>query len=215
MRRPVTVLASLLLFGATGAPAQDKEEKYFTERGIYVTVMMTGSELDGPKPTASTDVSGFRGLGLAGAVGYRWLPLRAELEYHANTAYGDWYGGSDDDRVQLRTLMLNVLAEVQATSWLGFFVGAGIGQARVKADFVSCLDYSGCPSFAPSHTSGSAGARQLQIGAAVGPPNGQQFVLGFRWLRSGSLGLTDTQGRPFGVDKADFVLAIFGWRGNF
>jgi opacity protein-like surface antigen len=216
MRRPVTVLASLLLFGATGAPAQDKEEKYFTERGIYVTVMMTGSELDGPKPTAGTDVSGFSGLGLAGAVGYRWLPLRAEIEYHANTAYGGWAGaGSDDDRVQLRTLMLNVLAEVQATSWLGVFAGAGFGQAHVKADFVTCLEFPGCPSFAVSHTSGSASARQLQLGVAVGPPNSHQFILGFRWLKSGSLGLTDTQGRPFGVDKADFVLAIFGWRGNF
>ncbi len=217
MRRLATVvLASLVLFGVTATNAQDKQEKYFTERGLYVTVMMTGSELDGPKPAAGTDLSGFRGLGLAGAVGYRWLPLRAEIEYHANTAYGGVSGaGSDDDRVQLRTLMLNAYADAQLSRWFGLFAGAGFGLARVKADFVTCLEFPGCPSFATSHTSGSATAGQLQLGLTVGPPNSHQFIMGFRWLKSGSLGLTDTRGQPFGVDKADFVFAFFGWRGNF
>jgi opacity protein-like surface antigen len=217
MRRSATItltIAMLALLWAGVARGQDKEEKLFTERGIYVTVMMTGSEVDGPKPTAGTDVGGFRGLGLAGAVGYRWLPLRAEIEYHANTAYGE-LGGSTDDRIQIRTVMLNAYAEAQPSRWFGLFAGAGLGRAHVKADFVTCLQFPGCPSFATSHTSGSATAWQLQLGATVGPPNGHQFILGFRWLKSGSLGLTDTQGRPFGVDKADFLFAFAGWRGNF
>jgi opacity protein-like surface antigen len=218
MRWAVAIaFGSLLLCGAAYAREQenpDKQYKFFIERGPYVALMLNGSELDGPKPTADTDVSFFRGLGFSGAVGYRWLPLRAEIEYLANTAYGEG-GYGDDDRVELRTLMLNVLAEAQVASWFGLFAGAGFGQAKVKADFVTCLQYPGCPSFAPSHTSGSASARQLQLGITVGPPNSHQFVLGVRWLKSGSLGLADTQGRPFGVDKADYFLAIFGWRGNF
>lgn len=214
MRLAAIVLVSLLLIGATVARAEDKQEKYFTERGIYVTVMMTGSEVDGPKPTAGTDLSGFRGLGLAGAIGYRWLPIRAEIEYHANSAYGE-LGYGTDDRIQIRTVMLNAYAEAQPSRWFGLFAGVGFGRAQVKGDFVTCLEFPGCPSFAPSHTSGSASARQLQLGIAVGPPDRHQFILGMRWLKSGSLGLTDTLARPFAVDKADFVFAFAGWRGNF
>lgn len=215
MHRSATItLVMLALLGTEVARAQDA---YFTQRGPYVSVMLSGSEIDGPKPTAATDVGGFTGLGVVAAVGYRWLPLRAEIEYHANTAYGAsaWFSGSDDDRVRLRSLMLNGIVDAQLSQWFGLFFGAGFGRANVRADFVSCLEYPVCPSFAESHTSGSANAWQLQLGFTVGPPNRHQFIAGFRRLRSGSLGLTDVQGRPFAGDRADFIFSYAGWRGNF
>lgn len=210
-------LATLMLFVATDARAQTP---HFTERGPYVSLMLTGAEPDGPKPTASTDLRGFRGLGLAGAVGYRWLPLRAELEYHANTASdigGFFVGGGGDDRIALRTLMLNAMIEAQPSKWFGLFFGAGFGRADVKADFVTCLQPEGCPSPTShlAHSSGSANARQIQLGVTLGPPDKHQLLIGFRWFRSGSLGLTNTQGQPFADDRADAKMSFVGWRGNF
>lgn len=218
MRWAVTVtLATLMLFGATGARAQAEP---FTERGPYVALMLTAAEPDGPKPTATTDLGAFTGIGLAGAAGYRWLPLRAELEYHAITIGnigGFFAGGGADDRIALRTLMLNAIIEVQPSKWFGLFFGVGFGRAKVNADFVSCLQPEGCPASIESHSSGSANARQIQVGLTLPwlAPKGSQFVTGFRWFTSGSLGLTDTQGRPFAHDRADAKMSFGGWRFDF
>ncbi|HZN85802.1 MAG TPA: outer membrane beta-barrel protein [Burkholderiales bacterium] len=203
------VAVPLALAGAPAAQASD--------RGPYVAVMMTGSEPSGPKPTASTDLDGFSGVGLSAAVGYRWLPLRVELEYQGNTAYwiGSLFSGSGDDRIQMKTLMLNAIVEAQLNGWLGVFFGAGFGQADVRADFVTCLQLQGCLAPAESHASGSASARQTQLGVTVGPFHQHQVVIGFRWLKSGRLGLADTAGRPFEEDRAKAKMSFVGWRGSF
>ena len=206
----IAALATLALFGASETRAQVGP---YADRGLYASVFLTGSEWDGPKLTADTDLGLFSGLGLAGAVGYRWLPLRLELEYQSNTAY-KILGGADE-RFALRSLMLNGVVEGQLFRWFGLFVGAGFGRAKVEIDLETCLQPAGCPVFAPAHTSGSANARQVQLGVTVGPFWGQQTVIGFRRLRSGALGLTDTQGRAFGVDRADVTMSFAGWRGNF
>ena len=199
----------LALAGAQAARASD--------RGPYVSVLLTGSEPSGPKPTASTDLDGFTGIGHAAAVGYRWLPLRLELEYQTNTAYwiGSLFSGSGDDRIRMRTLMLNGIVEAQLNPWLGVYFGAGIGQAKVSVDLVTCLQLQGCPAPAESHTSGSASARQTQLGVTVGPFRQHQVVIGFRWLKSGRLGMSDTAGRPFEEDRAKAKMSFVGWRGNF
>jgi opacity protein-like surface antigen len=210
-RAATAVLFALALFGAAGARAQ---VGMYAERGIYASVMLTGSEWDGPKPTADTDLGLFTGLGLAAAVGYRWLPLRLELEYQSNTAY-KFYGGSADERFAVRSLMVNGIIEQQVNQWLGLFLGAGFGRADIDVDLQTCLQPGGCPTFAPAHTSGSASARQTQFGVTVGPFGGQQVVIGFRRLKSSALGLTDTAGQPFAVDRADLKMSFVGWRGNF
>jgi len=205
------MFVALALFGAATARAQFGT---YAERGIYVSTLLTGSEWDGPKPTADTDLGLFSGLGLAAAVGYRWLPLRLELEYQSNTAY-KFYGASADERFSVRSWMLNGIVEQQVNRWLGLFLGAGVGRADVEFELQTCLQPGGCPTFAPAHTKGSASARQIQFGVTVGPFWGHQVVIGFRRLRSGALGLTDTAGQPFAVDRANVTLSFAGWRGNF
>jgi opacity protein-like surface antigen len=214
--RHVLVAALAIPMALAGAEAGAQYWR-LDERGPYASALLTGSEPSGPKPTTSTDLDGFTGLGLAGAVGYRWLPLRVELEYQTNTAYwiGSTFSGSGDDRIKMKTLMLNAIVEAQLNKWLGVYAGAGIGHADVSVDLVTCLQVQGCPTFAASHASGSAGARQTQLGMTVGPFYGQQVVIGFRWLKSDRLGLADTAGQPFGEDRAKAKMSFVGWRGNF
>jgi opacity protein-like surface antigen len=178
------VLATLALLGALEARAQDGP---FTERGPYVSALFLGTDFRGPKPASDTDLSLFEGIGLAGAVGYRWLPLRLELEYQANVAY-NYTAATQDDRFALRSLLLNGIFEVQPFRWFGLYAGAGFGQAKVGVDLDTCLSPGGCPAFSTAHTSGSGRARQAQYGVSIGPFAGHQAVLGFRRLRSGALG---------------------------
>jgi opacity protein-like surface antigen len=181
-------------------------------------VFLTGAEPEGPKPTAETDLGLFRGYGVAAAVGYRWLPLRLELEYQSNTAYtidASFFGGGGDDRIAVTALMLNGVLEWQALEWLGLFAGAGLGRARAEFDLSTCYQLSGCPASYGAHTSGSGSARQVGFGVTLGPFRGHQAVIGFRRLKTGSLGLTDNLGQPFAVDRADLKMSFFGWRGNF
>lgn len=211
----LTLLSAFVLLPAVDARAQ---REGLTDRGIYASALLTGAEPEGPKPTADTDLDLFTGYGLAGAVGYRWLPLRLELEYQSNTAYkldAFLFGGGGDDRIAVRSLMLNGFIEGQVNQWFGVFAGAGFGRAKVKVDLVTCLQLAGCPTFAESHTSGSASARQIQLGVTVGPFSGHQVVIGFRRLKTGALGLTDTAAQPFAVDRADLKMSFVGWRGNF
>jgi len=207
----IAALATLALVGVSETQAQIGP---YADHGVYGSVLFTGmEEWDGPKPTAGTDLGLFSGLGLAGAAGYRWLPLRLELEYQSNVSY-KLFGGREE-RLRIRSLLLNGIVEGQLFRWFGVFVGAGLGRAKVEVDLETCLDLGGCPPFSASHTSGSASARQVQLGVTIGPFWGQQAVIGFRRLKSGALGLTDIQGRPFGVDRADVSMSFAGWRGNF
>lgn len=210
----IALLSGLVFFSAAHARAQGQ---MFAERGPYVSALLTGAEPEGPRPTADTDLGLFTGYGLAGAVGYRWLPLRLELEYQFNTAYtlSAFFGGGGEDRIAVRSLMLNGILEGQVNRWFGVFAGAGFGRAKVEVDLVTCLQLAGCPTFAESHTSGSASARQIQFGVTVGPFAGHQAAIGFRRFKSGALGLTDTAGQPFAVDRADLKMSFVGWRGNF
>jgi hypothetical protein len=94
-----TVAIILMLGGITGASAQSE---HFKERGPYISLLLTGSEPDGPKITQSTDLGSFiPGLGLASAIGYRLLPLRVELENHTNTSA--WLGGADN-KIEIKAL---------------------------------------------------------------------------------------------------------------
>lgn len=210
----LTLLSAFVLLPAVDARAQ---REGLTDRGIYASALLTGAEPEGPKPTADTDLGLFTGYGLAGAVGYRRLPLRLELEYQFNTAYtlSAFFGGGGEDRIAVRSLMLNGILEGQVNRWFGVFAGAGIGSAKVAVDLVTCYQFPSCPTFAESHTSGSASARQIQFGVTVGPFSGHQVVIGFRRLKTGALGLTDTAGQPFAVDRADLKMSFVGWRGNF
>jgi len=209
-------MAALATLALVGVPETHAQVGPYADRGVYGSVLFTaieGNKWDGPKPTADTDLDLFSGLGLAGAAGYRWLPLRLELEYQSAAAY-KLLGGSDE-RFRIRSLLLNGIVEGQLFRWFGVFAGAGFGRAKVEVDLETCLQPGGCPAFAPSHTSGHANARQVQLGVTIGPFWGQQAVIGFRRLKSGALGLTDTQGRPFDIDRADVSMPFAGWRGNF
>jgi opacity protein-like surface antigen len=202
----VTILA---LSWAMSASAQGE---YFKDRGLYMSLLVTGSEPSGPKPTSSTDLSGFTGLGLAGSIGYRWLPLRVELEYQGNTS--GWIGGTED-YIAVRALTLNAIVEFQLLDWLGIYFGAGLGRANVTANFSTCLQPSGCLTPIVADTSGSASAQQLQLGVLFGSPKEWQILIGFRRFTTGSLGLTYNQGQPFAVDNADANMSFVGLRANF
>lgn len=208
------VLAGMLL----PAAAVRAQPEALEVRGPYVSVLLTGAEPEGPKPTADTDLGLFTGYGLAGAVGYRWLPLRLELEYQSNTAYtldAFFFGSGGGDRIAVRSLMLNGIVEGQVNRWFGVFAGAGFGGAKAEVDIDRCLQPAGCAASYGAHTSGSASARQVMLGVTVGPFGRHQAVIGFRRLKSGSLGLVDNLGQPFAVDRADLKMSFMGWRGNF
>jgi opacity protein-like surface antigen len=202
----VTVLALSWVMSASA------QGEYFKDRGLYMSLLLTGSEPSGPKPTSSTDLGGFTGLGLAGSIGYRWLPLRVELEYQGNTS--GWIGGTED-YIAVRALTLNAIVEFQLLDWLGVYFGAGLGRANVTANFSTCLQPSGCPTPIVADTSGSASAQQLQLGVTLGSPKEWQWLLGFRRFTTGSLGLTYNQGQPFAVDNADANMSFVGLRVNF
>jgi opacity protein-like surface antigen len=199
-------------------PPADVRAQPMAERGPYVSVFVTAAEPDGPKPTTETSLELFSGYGLAGAVGYRWLPLRLELEYQWNTAYpidSFLFGSEDADRIAVRSLMVNGYVEGQLNEWLGVFAGAGFGSAKVSVDISTCYQHAGCAASYGAHASGSASARQVTLGVTVGPFRGHQGVIGFRRLKTGALGLTDNLGQPFAADRAELKMSFFGWRGNF
>jgi len=208
-RMTIGAVAILALSWAMSASA---EGEYFKDRGLYMSLLLTGSEPDGPKPTSDTDLSGFSGLGLAGSIGYRWLPLRVELEYGSNTTA--WIGGTEDE-IAVQALTLNAIMEFQLLDWLGIYFGAGLGRANVTANFSTCLQPSGCLTPIVANTSGSASAQQLQLGVTFGSPKEWQMLLGFRRFTTGSLGLTYNQGQPFAVDNADANMSFVGVRANF
>jgi opacity protein-like surface antigen len=213
-RATMGVVIFLVLSWAMSATAQDEfvTNRYFKDRGLYISLLMTGSEPDGPKPTSSTDLSGFTGLGLSGSVGYRWRLLRVELEYQSSAT--GWVGGTEDE-ISVRATMLNAIVELPVFSGFGIYFGAGIGRANVSADFSTCLQPSGCATNIEAHASGSASAQQLQVGVTMGSADSSQLLLGFRRFTTGSLGLTYNQGQHFAADSADMNMAFFGFRQNF
>lgn len=211
LMRHVTI-GAITILALSWAMSASAEGEYFKDRGPYISLLLTGSQPDGPKPTSDTDLSGFTGLGLAGSVGYRWLPLRVELEYQGNTS--GWIGGTED-HIAVRALTLNAIVELQLFNELGIYFGVGLGRANVTAKFSTCLQPSGCLTLIEANTSGSASAQQLQLGVTVGSPNGGQMLLGFRRFTTGSLGLTYNRGQPFAVDNADANMSFIGLRYNF
>jgi len=190
------LLAMLTSFGTADVSAQSE---LFMDSKPYVSLLLTGSTtVDGPKPT-SVDIDPTLGLGLAPAIGYRWLPLRVELEYHILSSAIL----PITDLVTITALTANAILEWQVTQPVGVYVGAGYGQAKVRDD-------SGTHA-----TSGFGNAGQLQIGVTFGSPNRFQLLLGYRRFATGSLGLADAQGRPFEVDKVRMSTAQIGIRSNF
>lgn len=189
-------MALLAAFWITGASAQSGPLK---ESNPYLSLLLTGTNsIDGPEAASGQTFPPSGGLGLAPAIGYRWLPLRAELEYH-------FFSSNDflvSELLTIRALTANVILEWQVTKPLGVYIGAGYGRARVSD--------SGA-----HEASGDGNAQQVQLGITLGSPNAWQLLLGYRWFATGHLGLTDAQGRPFENDKLKMSMAQIGMRLNF
>jgi len=178
---------------------------------VYLDIAMTGSEIDGPKPTPTTDLDLFGGLGLAFAVGYQRGLWRADLEWHIHGASAF----AHSDTIGVRALMVNGYLDVPLGKYFAFTVGAGFGRADVDVEYDTCLDTLGCP--APTFTDARESVRAWQYSLALSwlYSETSRMTVGFRQLSTSDLGLVDSLGTPFSDDQLDMPLAILGWQHRF
>lgn len=174
---------------------------------VYLDIAMTGSELDGPKPTSTTDLDLFRGLGLAFAVGYQRGMWRADMEWHLHEASAFYHS----DTIDVRTLMANGYLDVPLGEHFAFSAGAGVGRASVDVRYTACLDSRGCPVPAFTDARQSALAYQYALELSWLYSETSRMTVGFRQLFTSDLGLNDLPGTPFSDDQLDMPLAILGW----
>ncbi len=178
---------------------------------VYLDITMTGSEVNGPKPTPTTELELFSGLGLAFAVGYQRGMWRGDLEWHLHSATAFFHS----DTIGVRTLMANGHLDVPLGKHFAFTVGAGVGRASVDVEFVTCLDILGCPTPPFTDTRESALAWQYSLAFAWVYSETSRMTVGFRQLSTSDLGLVDSAGVPFSDDQLDMPLAILGWQHRF
>ena len=213
-RASLLCLVSLLTFSVTAAgkgDTFDQADPLGDDRGAHFAVTLTGSELDAPKQTVTTDLELFTGLGLSLAGGYRFGRFRIEGEWHIHHSERGFTG----DTVGLRASMVNGYADFRLSEKFAGFLGAGLGNASVDVEFDTCLDVLGCPALSFIDTSTSATASQYMIGFGYSPSPSNQYVVGFRMFRTADLGLRDTLGTPFSDDHVKMPMAIIGFTKRF
>ena len=103
---------------------------------------------------------------------------------------------------------------------INFFVGAGIGNAKVDVEIDTCLDLLGCSNLSFTDTSGSATAYQYMVGLGFAPEGAvpapsMQYFVGFRMFQSADLGITDSLGVPYSDDQVKMPMAFFGFTKRF
>ncbi len=186
------------------------------DRGAHFTLAITGSELDAPRQTPTTDLELFIGLGLDLAGGYRFGRFRIEGEWHLHHSERSFTG----DSVDLRALMVNGYADFRLSKSLNFFLGAGVGNAKVDVEIDTCLDLLGCPALSLTDASANVSAYQYMIGLGFSPEGALpapsiQYFIGFRMFQTADLGITDSLGVPFSDDRVKMPMAIFGFTKRF
>ena len=181
------------------------------DRGAHFTLAITGSELDAPRQTPTTDLELFTGLGLGLAGGYRFGRFRIEGEWHVHHSERGFTG----DSVGLRALMVNGYADFKLSKRFAFFLGAGVGNANVDVEFDTCLDLLGCPALSFTDTNASASAFQYMIGLGYSPSPSVQYFTGFRMFRTADLGLRDSLGASFSDDRVKMPMAVIGFTKRF
>jgi len=176
------------------------------DRGAHFTVALTGSELDAPRQTPTTDLELFTGLGLGLAGGYRFGRFRVEGELHVHRSERPFTG----DSVGLRTLMVNGYVDFRLSKQFDVFLGAGVGNANVDIEFDTCLDLLGCPAFTIIDTSTSVSAFQYTIGLGYSPSSNVQYFSSYRQFQTADLGLRDSLSAPFSDDQVKMPMAVIG-----
>ena len=194
----------------------DSAEPIRGDRGAYFTLAIIGSELEAPKQTPTTDLELFIGLGIDLAGGYRFGRFRIEGEWHLHHSERSFTG----DSVGLRALMFNGYVDFRTSKRINFFVGAGIGNAKVDVEIDTCLDLLGCSNLSFTDTSGSATAYQYMVGlgfapAGAVPAPSMQYFIGFRMFQSADLGIADSLGVPYSDDHLKMPMAFFGFTKRF
>lgn len=119
------------------------------------------------------DIDTDTGYDLGAAVGWKWAPnVRTELDMTWQHSDIDETAVSGD--VSSLSLMGNGILDIQSGGPISPYVGAGIGGARVGADFTS-------PGINVDD-SDWAFAYQLMAGATYHPTEATSLSLGYRWF---------------------------------
>jgi opacity protein-like surface antigen len=175
---------------------------------FLLDLAVVGSELTAPALSAQSDNDLDRGLGLAAAVGYRHEAVRLELEWMRQQVTSLAY----DDTLDVGTLFVNAFIDIALVEKIAVFIGLGAGNVDVHARLDTCRVPGGCTDFAGADDTGEAFGRQVIIGASWALNEQTVAYLGFRWLKSGTLGLVDRTGMSFENDRLDMAMSFIGLR---